>query len=89
MPYTNIRREKYKIQTIIYEDRVEKTYANDMAKEHIQTIHKNIDIMNQKNIKTLDKYENGKIISKYIKDFNSYDKILTELLEKFLKKIKG
>ena len=79
--YTNIRREKYKIQTIIYEDRVEKTYANDMAKEHIQTIHKNIDIMNQKNIKTLDKYENGKIISKYIKDFNSYDKILTELLE--------
>lgn len=79
--YTNIRREKYKIQTIIYENRVEKTYANDMAKEHIQTIHKNIDIMNQKNIKTLDKYENGKIISKYIKDFNSYDKILTELLE--------
>lgn len=79
--YTNIRREKYKIQTIIYEDRVEKTYANDMAKEHIQTIHKNIDIMNQKNIKTLDRYENDKIISKYIKDFNSYDKILTELLE--------
>ena len=79
--YTNIRREKYKIQTIIYEDRVEKTYANDMAKEHIQTIHKNIDIMNQKNIKTLDRYENDKIISKYIKDFDSYDKILTELLE--------
>ena len=79
--YTNIRKEKYKIQTIIYEDRVEKTYANDMAKEHIQTIHKNIDIMNQKNIKTLDRYENDKIISKYIKDFNSYDKILTELLE--------
>ena len=79
--YTNIRKEKYKIQTIIYEDRVEKTYANDMAKEHIQTIHKNIDIMNQKNIKTLDRYENDKIISKYIKDFDSYDKILTELLE--------
>lgn len=79
--YTNIRKGKYKIQTIIYEDRVEKTYDNDMAKEHIQTIHKNIDIMNQKNIKTLDRYENDKIISKYIKDFNSYDKILTELLE--------
>ena len=79
--YTNIRKGKYKIQTIIYEDRVEKTYDNDMAKEHIQTIHKNIDIMNQKNIKTLDRYENDKIISKYIKDFNSYDKILTEFLE--------
>ena len=79
--YTNIRKEKYKIQTIIYEDRVEKTYANDMAKEHIQTIHKNIDIMNQKNIKTLDRYENDKIISKYIKNFDSYDKILIELLE--------
>lgn len=79
--YTNIRKGKYKIQTIIYEDRVEKTYANDMAKEHIQTIHKNIDIMNQKNIKTLDRYENDKIISKYIKNFDSYDKILIELLE--------
>ena len=79
--YTNIRKEKYKIQTIIYEDRVEKTYADDMAKEHMQTIRKNVDIMNQKNIKTLDRYENDKIISKYIKDFNSYDKILIELLE--------
>ncbi len=79
--YTNIRKEKYKIQTIIYKDRVEKTCLNEKNREHIENIMKNIDFMNQKNIDTLDKYENGKIISKYIENSKSYDKILLELLE--------
>lgn len=90
--YTNIRKEKYKIQTIIYNDRVEKTYANEKAKNHIDNIIKNIDIMNKNNINTLDKYENGKIISKYVKDGQSYDKVLVQLLineenEKFFESI--
>ena len=79
--YTNIRKSKYQIQTTIYEDRVEKTYANNEAREHIKTISKNIDIMNQKGIKTLDRYENDKIISKYVKNHQSYDRILIDLLE--------
>lgn len=79
--YTNIRKDKYKIQTIIYNDKVEKTYANEEAKTHIDNIIKNIDIMNNNNINTLDKYENGKIISKYVGNVKSYDKILIELLE--------
>lgn len=90
--YTNIRKEKYKIQTIIYNDRVEKTYSNEEAKSHIDNIIRNIDIMNQKNIKTLDRYENGKIISRYVEDAQSYDKILTKFLingenEKFFESI--
>ena len=79
--YTNIRKSKYQIQTTIYDDRVEKTYANNEAKEHIKTISKNIDIMNQKGIKTLDRYENDKVISKYVKNHQSYDRILIDLLE--------
>ena len=43
---------------------------------------KYIDIMKNQNIKTVDKYENGKIISKFIENGKSYDKFLIELLEK-------
>ncbi len=80
--YTNIRKEKYRIKTIIYKDKVEKTYNNEMAKMHIEQIKRNIDIMNELKIRTLDSYENEKIISKYIKNGKSYDKILLEYLEK-------
>lgn len=80
--YTNIRKEKYKIQTIIYKDRVEKTYANEKSREHIENVKKNIEILNNQKINTLDKYENGKIISKYVENTPSYDKILIELLSK-------
>ena len=37
--------------------------------------------MNNKQIKTLDKYEDGKIISKYIENSPSYDKVLVNLLQ--------
>ena len=80
--YTNIRKEKYRIQTTIYKDRVEKTYTNKTSKEHIDDIKRNIDIMNKLNIKTLDSYEEDKIISKYVENEKNYDKILMEYLEK-------
>ena len=79
--YTNIRKEKYKIQTIIYNDRVEKNYTSEESKKHIINICKNIEIMNNKQINTLDKYENGKIISIYIENSPSYDKVLVNLLQ--------
>lgn len=91
--YTNIRKEKYRIKTIIYKDRVEKTYNNEKAEAHINQIKRNIDIMNELKIKTLDTYENEKIISKYVENGKSYDKILLEYLEqenneKFFSEIK-
>lgn len=79
--YTNIRKEQYRIQTTIYEDRVEKTYTNEYAKNHINDIKKNIDIMNDIGLKTLDLYEEDKIISKYIENAKSYDKVLLKYLE--------
>ena len=90
--YTNIRKERYKIQTIIYEDRVEKTNINGQSKRHIENIKRNIDILKKRNIKTLDTYQGNIIISKYIKDSKTYDKILLELLknknqDKFMKTI--
>lgn len=83
--FTNLRKKQYKIQTIIYKDIVEKTNLIEESKTHIENMKKNIDIMQNQNIKTVDKFENGKIISKFIEKGINYDKILLELLveEKF------
>lgn len=83
--YTNLRKSKYNIQTIIYKDIVEKTNITKEAKSHIDSIKNNIEIMEKRNIKTVDKYENGKIISKFIENGKSYEKVLLDLLisEKF------
>ena len=83
--YTNIRKKEYMIQTIIYENTVEKTNMPKEAKTHIESIKNNIEIMKQRNIKTVDKYENGKIVSKFIENGKSYEKVLLDLLiaEKF------
>ena len=78
--FTNLRKKQYKIQTIIYKDIVEKTNLIEEAKTHIENMKKNIDIMQNQNIKTVDKFENGKIISKFIEKGINYDKILLELL---------
>lgn len=91
--YTNIRRDKFSIQTTIFDDRVEKTYLTKKSKQHIENMKKNIDIMNESGIKTLDSYEKEKIISKFVTDTKTYDKILLEYLEKedneaFLEKIR-
>ncbi len=78
--YTNIRKEKYRIQTVIYEDKVEKTYISKSSKQHIDTIKRNIDIMNKTGIKTLDSYNEYKIESKYVKE-KSYDQILMQYVK--------
>lgn len=76
--YTNSRKDKYKIITTIYNDRVEKISKNKNSNEHIETMKKNIDLMNKLNINTLDSYDGDKIISKYVSNAKSYDEILLE-----------
>ena len=80
--YTNIRRDKFSIQTTIFDDRVEKTYLTKKSKQHIKDMKKNIDIMNESGITTLDSYEKEKIMSKFVSNVKTYDKILLEYLEK-------
>lgn len=79
--YSNIRKEKYRIKTIISRDKVYKTYANKNAKEHIEQVKKNIDIMNQNNIKTLDSYDKEKIISKYQQEKETLEEFLINKIE--------
>lgn len=80
--YTNIREKEFNIQTTIFENRVEKTYLTKKSKRHIENMKKNIDIMNENGIKTLDSYEKEKVISKFVNNAKTYDKILLEYLEK-------
>ena len=78
--YTNIRKDKYRIKTIISDTKVEKTNASNASIGHIQTIKNNIDIMNNAQIKTLDSYVKDKIESKFVKE-KSYDQVLIEYLQ--------
>lgn len=78
--YSNIRKEEYKIKTIIKGDKVYKTYANEKAKAHIENIKRNIDILKENGINTLDSYENYTIISDYQKENKTLDYVIIEKL---------
>lgn len=79
--FSNIRKNEYKIKTVVKKDFVYKFADNEESKEHIKSIKKNIDILNKCNIKTLDKYENGKIISEYI-DNETFDRMIINTVKK-------
>lgn len=78
--FANMRKEQYRIKTIIQGDFVYKQPANDKAKKHIEQIERNIDILNEINLHTLDTYEGLKIISKYQKGKETLDKVLIKYL---------
>jgi GT2 family glycosyltransferase len=75
------RNKEYRIQTIIKRDEVIKVATTDDSELHIKNIARNIDIIKKCNIECLDRFENNKIISKYLKDAKSYDKLLMEIYE--------
>lgn len=64
--FSNIRKDEYRIKTIVKKENVEKTAVNEKSIKHIEKVKKNIEILNNLGIKTLDTYENEKIISKYV-----------------------
>ena len=78
--FSNMRKEEYRIKTIIKGDYVYKDSANKKSEKHIDDIKKNIDILNNVNLKTLDSYNKTSIISKYQKDGKTLDKVLKELI---------
>lgn len=79
--YGIFRKPEYKIKTVIKEKEVIKT-ANDVrAEAHILQIRKNIEILKENNINTLDRFENNSIISTYVKNGVSLDKCIRDLLK--------
>ncbi len=79
--FSNMRKEEYRIKTIIKGDYVYKQSLNEKSIDHIKNIERNIDILNKCNINTLDRYENLKIISAYQKNKDTLDKVLIKKLK--------
>lgn len=74
--FSNMRKEEYRIKTTIKGDSVYKQAVNDKASEHIKQVKRNIDIINEIKLNTLDKYEGDTIISNYQKNKKTFDKII-------------
>lgn len=77
--FSNLRKEKYRIKTVVTKDKVYKNAASIEAKEHIQNIKKNIDTIKNIGFNMLDNYENDTIISKFVNE-ETLDKELINLL---------
>lgn len=79
--FSNMRKEEYRIKTIIKGDKVFKQAGNYLSKEHIEQIKKNIDILNEVNLNTLDRYEDATIISSYQENRDTLDKNIIDKLK--------
>lgn len=75
--FSNMRKNKYRIKTIMTKDFVYKYPDNEESKEHIQNVKNNIDVMIKSKLKTIDSYDNEKIISKFVEG-NTFDRVIVE-----------
>ena len=80
--FSNMRKEEYRIKTIIKGEYVYKSAINDKSIEHIKKVKENIDILKKLNLNSLDNYDDIGIISKYQRDEKTLDKIIIEKIKK-------
>ena len=81
-----LRKNPFRIKTVIKDDVVVKSANNEISKSHIDRIKYNIDVLNEYGIDTIDtavELEDGKqvITSKFIKDSVSLDRKIINLLK--------
>lgn len=74
--FGNSRKPEYRLKTVMTDSQVYKEPISKKAEVHISEIKENIEILEKSNIYMLDKYENGQIYSKLIKQEISFDKFL-------------
>lgn len=92
--YTNLRKEKYRIKTILTNKEVYKMNRNNESEKHFKRIKKNINKLEELGFNTLDTFDKTKIISRYAKENSmSLDKVFLNILINdgqvaFLNKIK-
>lgn len=78
-----IRKKEHRIKTIITKNSVYKSANDELAKEHVETIGKNISILNELKIPNIGKVLEGNIIEcKYMNNAQSYDEYLMDLYVK-------
>lgn len=71
--FNNYRKPQYSLITIIKDDIVEKRNGTKEAIANIKKIAKNLEELNKYDFEILDKYEDGRLYSKYIKGYNTLD----------------
>ena len=76
--FSNARKKEYRVKTIIKGDTVYKYAVNEEGKEHLEDIKRNIDILKSNNLKTIDTYDDEKIISKFIDNSFLINNIIIE-----------
>ncbi len=79
--FSNMRKPKYSIQTVIQADAVYKKATNEQAQNHIEQIKQNLEILNKLGFQTLEYYENGKIVSQYQKNAESLDNFIIRQIQ--------
>lgn len=79
--FNNMRKEEFRLITKITDEYVEKQVVNDKAESHYKNIKKNIKLLNEENIKTVDYETEGKIKSKYINKELLLNNLITKALE--------
>ena len=78
--FSNMRKNEYKIKTIMDDEYVYKYPANSESRKHIEETKENIEIIKESNLKTLDDYNENGIISKFSKE-KTLDEIIIELFK--------
>ena len=78
--FSNMRKDKYKLITIVKDQFVYKYAENKESIEHLNNVKKIIDILKESKMNTLDLYKDECVISKYT-DAKTVDKIIIELLK--------
>lgn len=77
--YTNMRKDTYRVKTIIKEEYAYKTAFGEESIPHIQQIEKNIDYMNLMGLRTVDEYNNLSIKSKIVREKTVEQRIIQAL----------
>lgn len=77
--YNNLRKKEYRLITKMYDDVVIKTIQTKKANRHFDNIKKNIKILNELNLSTLDSFDQNNIFSKYCK-LKTFNRILIEYI---------
>ncbi len=78
--YNNLRKEKYKLVLTICKNEVKKIAENKKSISHIKNIEKNLEELNKLGFKTIEKVENEKIISNFMKE-EELDKIIVNKIK--------
>lgn len=78
--YANMRKPEYRIKTIMEKQFVYKYPANEKSVKHIEHIKQNIHLLKQQGIKTVDSFDETRIISQYT-EAPTLDKIIVSLIE--------